>query len=181
MVLSPPERRAEGTNLEGGGPEDDTSRGVIDEQYPDLTGWRVVPAVRSNIGALAIRSTRLSGDEITSLLALRPTPQATDGSSARQIDAFSLLAHEAATWIRESGLPRSAPLEEHLATLMAAMEDRVSALERVAADASIEVHLCFASDWGQGGLTVEHIDLARLAALPVHLAIELAVPPRTVH
>jgi hypothetical protein len=104
VVLIPPECRDAGNDQGGGERRGDDGPDIIDEQYPDPTGWRVVPAIRSNIGALAIRSTRWSAAEITSLLALMPTPRAVDCSLPRQIDAFSLLAHEEATWIRESGL-----------------------------------------------------------------------------
>jgi hypothetical protein len=67
-----------------------------------------------------------------------------------------------------------------LEALLAVLESRGAALQLLADDASITVQLCYASDWGQGGLSIEHGDLVRLASWPLNLAIELTFPPPSV-
>jgi hypothetical protein len=113
VTVSPPEQSSGSRTAAGQGHADEARPDSEAELYADLTGWRVVPAVRSASGLLAIRSSQLGRDEIAATFALGPLPPLTEDAPTRQLEAFSWLEHETETWIWKSGLPRSAALAMH--------------------------------------------------------------------
>jgi len=139
----------------------------------ERAGYRLTPPRRWQSGALAIRSASLSAAEASSLLGLAAR------WPASELEQFSALISEHPTWVRESGLPRSAVLEDHLDALLTLGEAQAQAFQRVRERAAIEVRLCYASDWGQGGFGCEHATVKRLSALPFDLTIELTYPPQS--
>lgn len=116
-------------------------------------------------GALTIFSSQRSCAQITSLLTLEPTLARGDASSQEQV-----------WWLRESGLPSSALLEDHFDALLAIAEERTAAFEQLRNHASMELRLCFASSNGQGGFGLDNSDVKRLATLPFDLSIKLTLP-----
>jgi len=147
---------------------------LIDNMHP---GLQLAPSRRWNSGALAIHITSVSAASISSLLGPAATWPASGDVDGTSSGGFSALMIEQPAWVRESGLPRSAVLEDHLDALLNLGEAKAQAFHRLGEQTSIELRLCYASDWGQGGFGCEQATIKRLAALPFDLTIELTLPP----
>ena len=76
----------------------------------------------------------------------------------------------------ESSLPTSQPLEDHLVALCDVLEPVASELAAMNARCEYDIFCGFGSGNGQGGFTLSPKLLARLAALPIELVVDLYPP-----
>jgi hypothetical protein len=126
-------------------------------------------------GTIRISSEVLTPQEITGVLGLQPSKALEKGARAIVDNPRSaILTH--AVWLLESGLPSASSLEAHIEALLDMVEGRADALEQLAKTCDIEFFLGFSSDNGQGGFTIEHDVLARIAELPIDLSLDLYPP-----
>lgn len=122
-------------------------------------------------GVLVLSSSVLNTLEISDLIGIVPT----ETHEQERVGAI-LAGHLTAVWVLKSGLPDEATLEEHIETLLGKVTKHSEVLTRLAQDCSIELHLMFSSDNGQGSLTVAPQTLIRLAKLPLSLSLTLCYP-----
>ncbi len=128
-------------------------------------------------GALTISRTQLSCAEITSLLMLEPTRPGAGVFSVSHPISISKERQEQIIWERESILPPSTFLDDHLAVLLSLAEERPAAFEQLSHVASLQLRLWFASNSGQGSFELGRQNMKRLAALPFDLILEMMPQP----
>ena len=126
-------------------------------------------------GAIRITSEVITTREVTQKLRLKPTRTYEKGEHARTKSSHPA-TWSASVWVLDSGLPSTAPLEAHIETLLDKLEDHTEVLQELAIENEVEFFLGFSSATGQGGFTLEHDILGRLAALPVAVTLDLYPP-----
>jgi hypothetical protein len=119
---------------------------------------------------------RIDGDhgsvaKITDAIGLAPTSShdICDPRSARDPRPWQNLH-----WSLDSGLPDTAPLEEHLAALCDILEPHATALHQLRADGYVLDWFCLVGiDGTQGGVVLSPMLLQRLAPIPAELALDI--------
>jgi hypothetical protein len=110
-----------------------------------------------------VMSKTITTSELTHRLGLSP-------SSARDIHRFSV-------WGLKSGLPRSEPLERHLAVLLDVLEPIATTIAELQQDGcDTDFFVGFSSETEQVGACLEAALLRRIAALGIDLDLDLYPP-----
>jgi len=123
-------------------------------------------------GALVLSSRVLNVQEMSAIIGMTPT----EAYERELNNSATYDDRSTAVWILRSNLSDEATLEEHIETLLKDMEAHADALIGLASDCSIELHLMFSSDNGQGSLTLDPPMLARFANLPILFSLDLCYP-----
>ena len=95
-----------------------------------------------------------------------------------QSDAIKLRPHKSiqrqdSRWILESELDGNARLQDHIAYLIAIVENNIAAFRDIAKNCNIDIWCTFSFSDGQGGFDLDNELLQRLAVLPVDLIFGL--------
>ncbi len=124
--------------------------------------------------AFMASSLTITPDEMASRIGLPPTrshqigdpysPRATD--TQRTDHLYAVHANE----------PDSAPLQDHIQSLLALLEPRAASIADLAAEAQLYLFCGFSSGNGQGGFTLTPETLTRIAALGLELSLDLYPP-----
>jgi hypothetical protein len=77
------------------------------------------------------------------------------------------------TWIKSSGLPQSASLDDHLAELCRFMEAHLHKLEKLRSNCDIDIFCGFFSDTGQATFVLSNKTLKRIGALSVDVILDV--------
>lgn len=81
-----------------------------------------------------------------------------------------------AVWILESGVADSLPLNDHVDSILADLEQRRDELKGLQEHCYFELWCAFASDDGQGSFVLEAQHMQRLADLNIDLIVSLYPP-----
>ncbi|SRR5579883_559086 len=126
-------------------------------------------------GSIRIISESMTAQEISDAVGLQPTRMVEKGTQAQTRSGKGAI-WTASTWLLDSGLPSTAPGEEHVETLVRILESREETIGQLAARCRIELFIGYSSDNGQGSLVFDHGILRRLAQLPVDIVLDLYPP-----
>lgn len=124
--------------------------------------------------SLRISSKSLTCAEITAALRTEPTVCFERGAPVRS--AAGGPKREESLWIMESGLNDAESLERHLQYLVEFVSSKSSQLSSIRPRCDMEVFCAFASETGQGGVTLPSNLLKAIAAIPMDLSLDLYPP-----
>ena len=79
-------------------------------------------------------------------------------------------------WLRESGLERLKPLEEHLLVLLDFMDSKRPELASIRGECEVDLFCGYASRSGQGSMLLTASTIARVAEYRVDLSVDLYPP-----
>lgn len=120
---------------------------------------------------LRIGSDQLSVEQVEKAFGIAPT------RIVRRGDPVSLRnptgpKHQSSLWLYESPIGESASPEEHLDWLIRLIEKNLSKVEALSASCSFDAWIGIGSG-NQGGFSLSHHHLVRLAAVPIDLVFDL--------
>lgn len=127
--------------------------------------------------SLRISSAERTCGSISELLQTKPSFSADRGDPVSRIVKDSA-ARDLSTWILESGVGSTHPLEEHLSSLVDFIDAHADALRDLSDDCALEIVCGFASGSGQGGFVVGHDVMQKLAAVGIDIVMHLYPPER---
>ena len=134
----------------------------------------------SNTGKTTYSSLRIFSDsddprEIDDLLAIKRTRWTPKDSGAARANE-KLIGKLRSIWSWESSTPPSSPPDEHVAVIVAKLEERREELAQVIARTwQADIVLSYGSDNGQGGVTLRPHLISRLARLSVGFSMDVAL------
>jgi hypothetical protein len=77
------------------------------------------------------------------------------------------------SWILESGLDESEPLNLHINKLLLSIESKVERFKELMSVCDIEIFCGFSSENGQGGFVLDAELLKRMSIIPLDLVLDL--------
>jgi hypothetical protein len=126
------------------------------------------------IASLRISSKTLTAADITTTLGIEPTRQHEKGTPFSSRNPRSRL-REASSWLLESDLSRSEPLEAHLEKLATLIEEKISQLKYLMTACQIDIFCGLFSESGQAGCVLNSLVIKRLAVLPIDIVFDCYV------
>ena len=124
--------------------------------------------------ALCIYGETLQPDEISSALGLQPTNSGLKGQ--RQSKYPNARELRRSIWILDATVDEHLPLQDHLESLLDALEPRLIAISGIAKQYDTRLICGYSSEHGQGGCTFDAALLGRLAKFGVPLVVDLYPP-----
>lgn len=125
--------------------------------------------------SLRISSNTMSAAEITHTLGLKPTSSYEKGTPLSKRNPKSAVRQQS-VWILESGLDSSQPLAQHIACLVALVEEKIDVLKKLLPICDIDIFCGFSSESGQGGFVLNAALLKRITAIPIDIVLDLYPP-----
>ena len=127
--------------------------------------------------SLRISSKTITCERITQALGVEPSSAGNKGDPISRHAPQSGI-RDLSTWILESGIGTSQPLEEHLEALLPFVESRAAALRQLTADCKLEIFCGFSSGNGQGSLVMGHRALKTIGSVGFDVVLDLYPPER---
>jgi len=131
-----------------------------------------------NKAGLCVSSTAVSAATITERLGLTPSSSYERGDPIRSAGAGSPV-REQSHWVLSSELPTDTPLEEHLESLLSMITGKESTIALLSRECDIYFQCGFASESGQGSVSLEKGLLERIAGIGAAVVLDL-YPPESV-
>ena len=127
--------------------------------------------------SLRISSAQKICKSISDVLGAAPSSAVDLGTPISKYDPSSGLRTNS-TWILESGLGTTEPLEKHIERIFQFVESHSSGLRQLATDCSMEIFCGFSSGNGQGGFVVPSDLLRGFGESGLDLVLDLYPPER---
>ena len=122
--------------------------------------------------SLRIASRMRSVLDITRVIGVSPSKSCEKGELISKKSRAPRYREES-LWFVASGLPLSAPIEEHLLKIAEFIDNHLPALQLLSAECDIGIYCCFTIYKGQGGFVLDNEILQRFLRLPIDLWIDL--------
>jgi Domain of unknown function (DUF4279) len=118
----------------------------------------------------------LEPENISRLLALKPTRTHLRGESRSRHGKAAELSWKESLWLLQSPLDASGDPAEQLKWLLDVLEPKSSLIKTLAKDYQLDLFCGFSSASGQGGFKLDANTLRRLADLGIPLTLDLYPP-----
>lgn len=122
--------------------------------------------------ALRIHSQDLTTEKISALLGRQPTRAFAKGERMSPRNPSSAVFGEH-LWILESGETTLTPIENHIATLVTFIEEKLSFLTALAETCEMDIFCGYSPSGEQGGFTLDGKILTALTAIPLDLVFDI--------
>ena len=132
---------------------------------------------RWSSAVLRIMSKNMSAEYISDKMDTKPTEYHIKGELYSKRNPKSKIREEN-LWILKSNLSEQESLESHIEYFLSFLKEMADSIIELQPECEFEIMCAFSSENGQGGFTLGHEVLKKLAAYPIDLSINLYPPTK---